>query len=170
MKYFILDVDGVLTDGKFYYSTEGKVLKSFGPDDNDALSLISNHLEVLFVTGDKKGYEITQKRINEMGYEVNLVSTISRIEWIKSRMNSKEVIYMGDGIFDAYVMQHCGYSIAPNNADIYTKKTANYITSRNGGERAVAEACLHLLKHFYNWQMPSNSDEIKKIIKGEWAI
>jgi 3-deoxy-D-manno-octulosonate 8-phosphate phosphatase (KDO 8-P phosphatase) len=39
-KIFIIDVDGVMTDGKFYYSDKGKVMKVFGADDNDALSLL----------------------------------------------------------------------------------------------------------------------------------
>ena len=39
-KIFILDVDGVMTTGQFFYSTEGKVYKVFGPDDNNALSLL----------------------------------------------------------------------------------------------------------------------------------
>ena len=43
-KVFILDVDGVLTDGGFYYSSEGKVLKKFGPDDNDALKLLEPYI------------------------------------------------------------------------------------------------------------------------------
>ena len=37
---FIFDVDGVLSDGKFYYSVDGKVLKVFGPDDHDALQIV----------------------------------------------------------------------------------------------------------------------------------
>ena len=39
-KIFILDVDGVMTDGKFYYSAEGKIFKSFGADDSDALGFV----------------------------------------------------------------------------------------------------------------------------------
>ena len=54
MKIFILDVDGVLTTGQFLYTSEDKVMKIFGPDDNDALSLLKPHLEIRFVTGDKK--------------------------------------------------------------------------------------------------------------------
>ena len=64
-KVFILDVDGVMTDGKFYYSNKGKIMKVFGPDDNDALSLLSNYINIQFVTGDKKGYSISRKRIKE---------------------------------------------------------------------------------------------------------
>lgn len=45
-RVFILDVDGVLTTGQFFYSTEGKVYKVFGPDDNDALSLLSKFIDI----------------------------------------------------------------------------------------------------------------------------
>jgi len=61
MKTFILDVDGVLTTGQFFYTSEGKVMKVFGPDDNDALSLLKPYLEIRFVTGDKKGFRISKK-------------------------------------------------------------------------------------------------------------
>ena len=148
-KVFILDVDGVLTDGGFYYTAEGKVMKKFGADDNDALSLLRPYIEIIFVTGDKKGFEISNKRITDMHFQLELVSTIKRIEWIKERYNPQEVIYMGDGIFDHYVMKEVGYSISTSDADTHAKKYANYVTERTGGKRAVAEACLHILEKFF---------------------
>ena len=154
MDTFILDVDGVLTTGHFYYSK--KVIKVFGPDDNDALSLLKPFLEIIFVTGDKRGFEISKKRIDDdMGFPIHLVSTTKRINWISERYSPKKVIYMGDGIFDHYVMKKVGYSIAPSNADITAKKTSNYVTKRGGGERAVAEACLHILEKFFEPYDPS---------------
>ena len=60
-KVFILDVDGVMTTGQFIYTKNGKIAKIFGPDDHDALSLIKEFVEVRFVTGDKKGFEISKK-------------------------------------------------------------------------------------------------------------
>ena len=149
-KVFIIDVDGVLTDGGFYYSADGKVLKKFGADDNDALSLLKPYLEIIFITGDKRGYPISEKRIViDMGMRLELVSTIKRIEWIKEYFNPNEVIYMGDGIFDHYVMRNIGYSISVSDGDENAKKYADYITKRTGGKRAVAEACLHILKTFF---------------------
>ena len=62
-KTFILDVDGVLNTGQFLYSKTGKVMKIFGPDDNDALSLLKPYMKIIFVSGDKKGFAITKKRI-----------------------------------------------------------------------------------------------------------
>ena len=154
-KVFILDTDGVITTGQFFYTAEGKAMKVFGPDDNDALSLLKPYLETRFVTGDKKGYPISKKRISDdMKFQLDLVSTIHRVEWIKERYNLAEVIYMGDGIFDHYVMQRVGYSIAPANADKLTASQANYVTKRSGGDRAVAEACLHILEEFFEPYSP----------------
>ena len=55
MKVIIFDVDGVLTDGKFTYTIDGKISKRFGPDDSDALSLIENYINIQFVSGDQGG-------------------------------------------------------------------------------------------------------------------
>lgn len=148
-KVFIMDVDGVLTDGGFYYTCEGKVMKKFGADDNDALSLLRPYLDIVFVTGDKRGFEISNKRVTDMHFELQLVSTIKRIEWIKERYSPEEVIYMGDGIFDHYVMKEVGYSISTADGDEHAKKYANYVTKRPGGKRAVAEACLHIMEKFF---------------------
>lgn len=170
-KHFIMDVDGVLTDGKFYYSTEGKIMKKFGPDDNDALSLLKPYINIIFVTGDKKGFKISEKRIvDDMHMELNLVSTIKRIDWIKERFDPKEVIYMGDGIFDHYVMKEVGYSISTANADKNAKSHANYVTSRSGGDRAVAEACLHLLDKFFEAYNPELLPQDNINNQRDWTV
>jgi 3-deoxy-D-manno-octulosonate 8-phosphate phosphatase (KDO 8-P phosphatase) len=168
---FILDVDGVLTDGHFYYSIEGKIMKKFGADDNDALSLLKPYMDIIFVTGDKRGFPISEKRIvMDMKMRLELVSTIRRIQWIKERYNTNEVIYMGDGIFDHYVMKEVGYSIAVANGDENTKKYANYITSRDGGNRAVAEACLHILKEFFTPYDENKFPDENINIQRDWTI
>jgi 3-deoxy-D-manno-octulosonate 8-phosphate phosphatase (KDO 8-P phosphatase) len=170
MKHFILDVDGVLTNGQFLYNASGKVMKIFGPDDNDGLSLLKSNLEIRFVTGDKKGYDISKKRIvDDMGFSLDLVSTFKRIDWIKNLYDPSEVIYMGDGIFDYLVMREVGYAIAPGNADINARNHANFITKRNGGDRAVAEACLHILEKFFSSMGFSMNTNANSIISGEWV-
>ncbi len=168
---FILDVDGVLTTGSFFYSIEGKVLKSFGPDDNDGLSLLKSEINIRFVTGDRKGFEITKKRVvDDMKYELDLVSTIRRVDWIKARYDLSRVIYMGDGIFDHYVMREVLYSIAPQNADKNAKEAANYITERKGGDRAVAEACIHIMDKFFEPYDINLLPSKQKILSSEWAV
>lgn len=170
-KVFILDVDGVMTTGQFYYTESGKVMKVFGPDDNDGLSLLQSTLEIIFVTGDRKGFAISKKRIVEdMKYPLHLVSTIKRVEWIRERFPLEQVIYMGDGIFDHYVMKKVGYSIAPANGDALARQHARYVTSRSGGDRAVAEACLHILETFFKPYNPDQLPDAQIKLSGEWAI
>ena len=48
-------------------------------------------------------------------------------------------------------VEKVGYSISPINGDEYAKKSADYITKRSGGDRAVAEACIHILLKFFEW-------------------
>ena len=170
-KVFILDVDGVMTTGHFIYTAEGKSLKIFGPDDNDGLSLLNNFIDIRFITGDKKGFNISHRRIVEdMKYKLDLVSTIRRIEWIKSIYKPSEVIYMGDGIFDHYVMREVGYSRSPANADMNAKKYSNFTTTRKGGDRAVAEACLHILEKFFDSFDPNFLPNKKITLSKEWTV
>ncbi len=148
-KNFILDVDGVFTDGKFHYTADGKTFKTYGDADNDALSLLRDHIHIEMISGDKRGFGITKKRIqDDMGYPLSMVSTFQRKDWIKERFDLSETIYMGDGIYDVLVFDVIGFSIAPANAFANTKSQANLVTNARGGEGAVAEACVYILENF----------------------
>lgn len=143
--HFILDVDGVLTDGTFYYSVEGKVMKRFGADDNDALKFIEDKMSIHVISGDHRGFEITKKRVvDDMGLKLDFVSTNKRIEWISERYDLQQVIYMGDGFFDHLVFKKVFYGIAPANALPHVQQYARFVTQKRGGEGAVAEACMHI--------------------------
>jgi len=168
-KHFVIDVDGVMTDGRFYYSAEGKVMKAFGPDDHDALLLLKPYMDIRFVTGDRKGFNITKKRVSDdMKFPLDLVSTIERIKWmVENGIAPEETIYMGDGIFDALVFDKVAYGIAPANALYTTKEQADFVTRSNGGDSAVAEACLHILEEFF-----TPFDPLKVSLEktsGEWG-
>ena len=166
MKNFILDVDGVLTDGQFHYTTEGKSAKIFGPDDADGLLLLKPYLNILAVTGDKRGFPITQKRVEEdMKIPLFQVSTFDRVAWIQEKYNLDETIYMGDGIFDAMVFDKVGYAIGPANTFFKTKEYADFITGSTGGSGAVAEACWHIMEKFFTPLDPLNL----KIEGGMWG-
>ncbi len=168
-KNFFIDLDGVMTDGRFYYTAEGKAMKAFGPDDHDAILLLKPYMNIVFITGDRKGFPISEKRIvHDMKFPLELVSTVERVKWIEDRdYKLAESVYMGDGIFDALVFDHVGYGIAPANAFFTTKKHADYVTPSVGGHGAVAEACLHLLEKFF---VPFDPLKVKlEKSSGEWS-
>jgi 3-deoxy-D-manno-octulosonate 8-phosphate phosphatase (KDO 8-P phosphatase) len=149
-RYFILDVDGVLTDGSMIYDSFGKKFKIFGPDDNDSLQILKKFIKIYFVSGDKEGFAISEKRVHHMNFDIFYVPALQREKWIDKKFGLKNCIYMGDGIFDHLVMRKTYYSIAPNNSLNHILKIANYVTIRSGGQRAVAEASIHVLKKFFN--------------------
>jgi len=168
IKHLVLDVDGVFTDGQFHYTADGKSAKIFGPDDHDALLLIRPYIDIVAVSGDKKGFAITKKRIEEdMKIPLYQVSTFDRVRWMKNNYgNLKDVAYMGDGIFDAMVFDAVGYAIAPANAFFKIKEHADYITTHHGGAGAVAEACFHIMDTFFK---PLDVLNLKIKKGGEWG-
>lgn len=169
---FLLDVDGVLTDGTFAYTPEGKAFKVFGADDNDGLSLLKPHLPIRFVTGDKKGFAISEKRIaQDMKFPLDLVSTTQRLQWIHDNgIDPKTTIYMGDGIFDPYVFKGVGYGIAPANAMPHTKARADYVCKSSGAHGAVAEAALHILQTFFTAWDPDAPLPGGVSYSGNWGV
>lgn len=149
-KFFILDLDGVFTDGAFMYGKNGKEYKTFGPDDHDALRAISNLLDIHVVTADVRGFSISEQRIvHDMNFPLHLVSAQARPDWIEEHFDSSSTVYMGDGFLDHIVFQRVMYGIAPANALKRTREFADFVTSRGGGERAVAEASMHIAKRFF---------------------
>jgi 3-deoxy-D-manno-octulosonate 8-phosphate phosphatase (KDO 8-P phosphatase) len=151
MKELITDVDGVLTDGKYFYTKDGKVMKQFGPHDSDGFKIIKSlDIKVRAISADHRGFEITKKRLDDMGIELTLVSENDRLGWIKSNCNTKETIFVGDGLHDAAVMRVCGLSFAPANALKITKNAASHVTSCEGGNGVMLEVAIEIMKRLDN--------------------
>ena len=61
----------------------------------------------------------------------------------------KKVIYIGDGYYDAQILKDVLFGIAPKNARIEAKKTANFITNSNSGEGAILDAAIKINRKFF---------------------
>lgn len=158
IKDFVLDVDGVMTDGGFYYDAQGKRLKKFGPDDSDALGQLKSKVNIHFISADRRGLEISKKRIeDDMGYELQLVEADSRLDWLSSRYQLDQTVFMADGFMDAPALKAAAIGICPANASAVAKSVANHITPSAGGNRAVSEACIFLSKYF-GWGIEAFKD------------
>lgn len=143
---FILDVDGVLTTGQFLYSESGKAYKIFGPHDAEGLKLIKDNVNIVFISADKRGFPISKKRIEDMGYELILVSEEDRYSFIKNKYGLQNTIYMGDGISDTLLIKDCKFGIAPANARPEARNVADFVTLSKSAEGAVCDACLEINK------------------------
>jgi len=149
-KNFIIDVDGILNTGQFIYTKNGKFGKIFGPDDNDSLKIVSQYINIQFITSDKRGFEISKKRVNsDMKFKIKLIDSKKRMEWLRKNFDLQKSIYMGDGIFDWILMKNFFFSISCQDSNPIVKKYSNYITKAYAGNRAVSEASLFVLKKFF---------------------
>jgi YrbI family 3-deoxy-D-manno-octulosonate 8-phosphate phosphatase len=138
----VIDVDGVMTDGKMYYSRFGKVLKSFGPDDADSLKIISTKLSIQFVSADKRGFAISRKRIvRDMGFPLSLISSQNRKKWFEDNYDLSTVAYVGDSIRDIEIFKIVKLSFCPKSGDSLARREASFQLNAKGGNRAVSEVC-----------------------------
>lgn len=142
----ITDVDGVLTDGTFLYSEQGKVYKKFGPHDSDGVKLLkSMSISVQAITADKRGFNITKSRLYDMGIDLSFVSEQDRLNWLIENCDLEKTAFVGDGLYDAPAMRHCAVSFAPLNAVAFAKQNATKILEVCGGNGALLEVALEFL-------------------------
>lgn len=136
----VTDVDGVLTDGKFYYSSGGKVAKIFGPHDSDGIKIIKKlGIDVHAITADERGFVISSRRLSDLGLPLTLVKESERLDWLQQRYDSRSTLFVGDGIFDAKVMRSGFFGVCPADATRMAKKHASIVLKTKGGAGVMLE-------------------------------
>lgn len=143
----ISDVDGCLTDGKFVYTAEGKVSKTFGPHDNDGVKKLKKlGYDVVFISADKRGFPITQKRISDMKCELYQVSEAERKNWVKNKIAEYDwSAFFGDGLSDIPAGLEVDFFGCPANARREVKAQADYVTESKGSEGAFLDFALEIM-------------------------
>jgi len=154
IRLLLMDVDGVLTDGKFYFMTgpDGEVTETKGFDSQDGIAL-----QWLRRKGIMAGLisgrisPATTARADTAGFRYVYQGKLEKIpilEEIKADagLESAQIAYMGDDFTDVVVMHRVGLSIAPNNAAPEVKREADFITTASGGSGAVREAVKLILR------------------------
>ena len=151
---FILDVDGVLTDGKVYLLKE-EVVRALNSKDGYALQYASkNNYDIFIITG---GYsEDLKKRLIDLGIKDVFLRSSKKIEvynGIKEKysIKDKQVLYMGDDIPDIPVLKIAGVSCCPQDAAIDVKEIVDYHSPLDGGKGCVREIIEQTLRVQGTW-------------------
>lgn len=135
----IFDVDGVLTDGTFFYSVEGKILKRFGSHDAPAIKKCKSIFNLQLISADKKGFEISKLRADHLGLPITLVPEDLRSDWIAKNFTREETALVVDSFTDIPSLINVARSFAPNNAHPELLKRVSSVLKASGGSGAVAE-------------------------------
>ena len=156
IKLLILDVDGVLTDGKVIYTDSGEEIKSFDARDGHGLKLLMRSgIEVILLTGRES--KAVLHRARDLGIEHVYQKVLNKIEVYKTILTKRnfkdqDVGFVGDDLVDMPVLRKVGFSAAVPDAVPEVKEMVNYVTVKKGGEGAVREICELLLKAQNKWE------------------
>ncbi|MFQ5848565.1 MAG: KdsC family phosphatase [Candidatus Methylomirabilales bacterium] len=155
IRLLLLDVDGVLTDGRIMYGSAGTEVLAFHVRDGLALrGAQASGVTVGLVSGRKS--EALLRRAEEL----NLLEVHAGVEdkmgvyrqlLMRYRLGDAEVAYMGDDLPDLPVLQQVGLAITVADAPEEVRSAAHLVTSLSGGKGAVREAVEWLLKSQGTW-------------------
>ncbi len=146
----LLDVDGVLTDGRIAYSDDGREFKSFHVrDGHGIIQLRASGVRVGIITGRKSS--IVTRRAEELGIADVVQAATDKhaaYETIKRRdgLEDRQIAYMGDDLPDLEVLRAVGFSAAPADAHAQVRRAVTYVCRNKGGEGAVREVVDLLLE------------------------
>jgi 3-deoxy-D-manno-octulosonate 8-phosphate phosphatase (KDO 8-P phosphatase) len=159
IKLLLMDVDGVLTNGKLYNvpDPEGKMVETKGFDSQDGIGMqwLSWHgVKTGAISG--RVSPATQERARQMKMSYVYQGHIEKIPILEeiladAKIDSSEVAYIGDDFTDITIMHRVGLAIATANARAEVKREAHFVTQAVGGDGAVREVVELLLKAQGHW-------------------
>jgi 3-deoxy-D-manno-octulosonate 8-phosphate phosphatase (KDO 8-P phosphatase) len=151
IKLLLLDVDGVLTDGRIILDNQGNEIKSFHVRDGHGIKMAQQAgIIVGIITGRKA--EVVNIRARELGIQDVHQGSHNKIEvydsiLAKYGLRDDDVAYMGDDIVDIEIFKRTGFAATVADADPGVKPYADIITKTAGGRGAVREIINLILKH-----------------------
>lgn len=146
----VFDVDGVLTDGRLWFDSEGRELKAFHVQDGLGLKLLMRHgVEVAAISG--RDSAIVTARMRELGVEHVFQGADEKLPAYqalleRTRLEPRQTACVGDEILDLPLMIRAGLGIAVADAHPEAAARADWQTSRPGGRGAAREVCDLLLR------------------------
>jgi len=163
VKLIIMDVDGTLSDGRFFMLPNGDVIKSFDVKDGTGIIFAGlAGIKTAIISG--KSSEAVKRRAEELQIDDYFEGSTNKcipfnqlLE--KYQLKKEEVAYIGDDIGDAEVMGMVGFSAAVGDAHPLIKRISHYIAKRYGGRGAVREVIDFILDVQEKW--PSIFTELK---------
>lgn len=156
VRLLVLDVDGVLTDGRMVLSERGDELKSFHTHDGMGINLARRSgITVALVTGEKS--PIAQARGAKLGIEDVVLGARRKGETLAELMTkhgvpAEAVAFMGDDILDLPALQRAGLAVAPANAVPEVRAAVHLVTRASGGAGAVRECVELILRAQGTWR------------------
>lgn len=156
IRYFVIDVDGTMTDAGIYYDEHGNELKKFCT--KDAAGYMAAHksgIQLMVLTG--RECAATTRRMKEMKFDFIVQKIQDKYTYLRNFMEEnqispEEVGYIGDDLNDLPPMSLCGFVGCPADACEEVKARADYVSEVRGGYGAVRDVIAEVLKARGQWE------------------
>jgi len=173
IKLLLMDVDGVLTDGKFYYVPlpDGSMLETKGFDSRDGLGLrLARHygIKTGVITG--RGSPVIAARVKDLGINFLHQKALEKIEPYReicaaAGVVDTEVCYVGDDLTDLPLITRVGLGVCVGNGHEFVRQHAHFCTPSSGGNGAVREVIELILTAQGRWK-----GVLKSYLRGDRAV
>ena len=155
IKLLLLDVDGVLTDGRIIIDDRGVETKQFNVRDGQGISLLlRSGVDVGFMTA--RSSKVVSRRAKELGVRIVRQGVQNKLDAYHAiranlRLSDHEIAYMGDDVIDLAVLRQAGLAITVNDGWHGLIPAVDFVTASAGGSGAVREVAEILLVAQGNW-------------------
>ena len=159
VKLLLMDVDGVMTDGRLYNvpGPDGKMAETKGFDSQDGIALQWldwKGIKTGLISGRVSPATVERAKQTKFTYvyqgHIEKIPALEEIASV-SGVALEAMAYMGDDLTDMVVMRRVGFALAPANAREEVKRAAHFVTEARGGAGAVREVAELLLKSHGRW-------------------
>ena len=155
IELLVLDVDGVLTDGRVFIHSDGGESKGFNILDGHGIRMWQRAgLKTALLSG--RASAATTRRAQELEISHVLQDCKFKLPALQQLLaelglTPEKTAYVGDDLMDLPLLRYVGFGAAVANAVDEVKEYADYVTVRRGGEGAVREVIEHILKGSGRW-------------------
>ncbi len=150
VRIMIFDVDGVMTDGRLYFSNGGEEMKAFHTLDGQGVKMLrESGVEVALLTARQS--QIVARRAAELGIaRIRQGASDKRAGFEdllrECGMDAAAAGYAGDDLVDLPVLMRCGFAASVPEAPEAVRGKAHYVTRVGGGRGAVREICEFIMQ------------------------
>ena len=145
VRLLVLDVDGVLTDGRLYFTARGEEMKCFHVRDGAGIvQLLRADLQVAVISG--RDSRAVERRMNELGVTWVREGIVDKLGALRELLDivgltTQQVACMGDDLADVTLLEAARLAVTVADAHPSAKSRAHFITQALGGHGAVREVC-----------------------------
>jgi 3-deoxy-D-manno-octulosonate 8-phosphate phosphatase (KDO 8-P phosphatase) len=156
IKLLLLDVDGVMTDGRIIFDSNGVESKFFNVKDGHGIKMLQRSgVEVGIISGRQS--MVVTNRAKELGIEIVYQKAIDKLTPFRAILEDtglveEQVAFVGDDVIDIPVLKRVGFAAAPPDAVSEVIPHVQFVTENKGGWGAVREVCDLIMKAQNNWE------------------